>query len=124
MARFGGPGGMGGLGNMGDISKLMKQAQKMQEDAEKLQADLPSIRVEATAGGGMVTVTVNGYGQLVGISINPSIIDPNDAEILEDLIITASKEASAKAQAMQDARMEEISGPLKDIKLPPGLLGG
>ncbi len=122
MARFGGgmPGGFGGLG---DMQKLMKQAQKMQEDAAKLQEELPQMRITASSGGGMVSATVNGHGHLVEIKINPVVIDPDDVEMLEDLIITAVKEATATAEADQKARMEEITGGLGDLNLPPGLLG-
>jgi len=120
MARFGGmPGGFGGLG---DMQKLMKQAQKMQEDAAKLQDDLQNARVKADAGGGMVSATVNGHGHLVEIKINPAVVDAEDVEMLEDLIITAVKEATVRAQADQEARMAQITGDLSDLKLPPGLL--
>ena len=81
------------------------------------------MRVTAQAGGGMVTVTVNGHGHLVDVKINPVVADPDDVEMLEDLIITAAKEATAKAQADQEARMKEITGGLGDLNLPPGLLG-
>jgi len=118
MARFG-----GGMPGPGDLAKLMKQAQKMQEDAAKLQEDLETMRITSSAGGGMVTATVNGHGQLVEVKINPVVVDPDDVEMLEDLIITAAKEASAQAQADQQARMEEITGGLGDLNLPPGLLG-
>jgi len=121
MARFGGGGG--GFGGLGDVQKLMKQAQKMQEDAAKLQEDLETMRVTANAGGGMVSVTVNGHGHLVEVKINPVVVDPEDVEMLEDLITLAAKEATAKAQADQQARMEEITGGLGDLNLPPGLLG-
>jgi DNA-binding YbaB/EbfC family protein len=121
MARFGGlPGGLGGFG---DMQKLMKQAQKMQEDATQLQEDLVNARIEANAGGGMVSATVNGHGHLVEIKINPVVVDPEDVEMLEDLIITAVKEATAKAEADQKARMESITGGLEGLNLPPGLLG-
>lgn len=119
MARFGG----GNFGGLGDVQKLMKQAQKMQEDAAKLQEDLETARFSVNAGGGMVTATVNGHGHLVELKINPAVVDPDDVEILEDLIITATKEATAKAQADQQARMEEITGGLDGLNLPPGLLG-
>jgi len=122
MARFSGGGG-GGLPGMGDMAKLMKQAQKMQEDAEKLQHDLEAMRVTSQAGGGMVSVTVNGHGHLVAVKINPAVVDPEDVEILEDLIVTAAKEANTQAAATQEARMKEITGGLGDLNLPPGLLG-
>ena len=92
----------------------------MQEDAAKFQEELGSKRVTGQAGGGMVTVTVNGHGHLVEIKINPVVADPSDVEMLEDLIITAAKEASAKAQADQEAQMQEITRGLGD-SLPPGL---
>ena len=121
MARFGGmPGGLGGFG---DMKKLMQQAQKMQEDAAQLQEDLQTMRIDATAGGGMVTATVNGHGHLVAIKINPVVLDPDDVEMLEDLILTAAKEAAEKAEIDQKARMEDITGALGDLNLPPGLLG-
>ena len=117
MARFGGmPGGMP------DLQKLMKQAQKMQEDAQKLQDDLQSMRIVAKAGGGMVSATVNGHGHLVEIKINPVVLDPEDVEMLEDLIITATKEAIGKATADQEERMTKITGGLDALNLPPGLL--
>jgi DNA-binding YbaB/EbfC family protein len=124
MSRFGGlPGGFGGM----DIQKLMKQAQQAQEDVEKLGEELESARFEASAGGGMVTVTVNGHGHLIGLKINPVVADPDDVEMLEDLIITAAKEAITKAKSDQENRMESIKGKLGNFNLPPGmerLLGG
>lgn len=120
MARFSGkPGGFGGLG---DIKKLMEQAQKMQEDAQKLQQELAEMRFDASAGGGMVTATVNGHGHLVALSINPIVVDPEDVEMLQDLILTAVKEASEKAQSSQQERMDEITRALGDLNLPPGLI--
>ena len=117
MARFGGlPGGLG------DMQKLMQRAQKMQEDAAKLQEDLINARIPGEAGGGMVKAMVNGHGHLVELKINPVVLDPDDIEMLEDLIITAVKEATVKAQTDQEARMSEITGGLKDLNLPPGLL--
>src|SRR5579883_3239833 len=121
MARFGG--GMPGFGGLGDIQKLMKQAQKMQDEAAKLQEDLASMRFTANAGGGMVTATVNGNGHLVEVKINPAVVDADDVELLEDLIITATKEATAQASSSQEERMKEITGGLGDLNLPPGLLG-
>lgn len=121
MARFGA--GMPGGFNLGDMQKLMKQAQKMQEDAEQLEKDMQDARVDAQAGGGMVTVTVNGHGHLVSIKIKPEVIQLGDVELLEDLIITAAKEAADTAQNTQKESMEKITGALGDLNLPPGLLG-
>lgn len=120
MTRFGGlPGGFG----MGDIQKLMKQAQKMQEDVEKLQEELKNAQFTAEAGGGMVTVTVNGYGHLVGVKVKPDVLQMGDAELIEDLIVAAAKEATQKAQAEQETRTQQITGTLGDLPLPPELLG-
>ncbi len=121
MARFGGGGG-GGFGSLGDMKKLMQQAQKMQEDAVKLQDDLQAARIKGDAGGGMVTATVNGHGHLVEIKINPIVVDPDDVEMLEDLVITAARDASAKAAAEQETRMQQITGQVGDFPLPPGLI--
>ncbi|MBC7527537.1 MAG: YbaB/EbfC family nucleoid-associated protein [Chthonomonadaceae bacterium] len=114
MARFG--------GGMPDMAKLMKQAQKMQEDAARLQQDLQATRISAQAGGGMVTATVNGHGHLIEIKINPAMVDPEDTELLEDLIITAAKEATKKAQEEQEKGMESITGTIEGLNLPPGIL--
>lgn len=118
MARFG---GMPNFGGLGDFQKLAKQAQEMQEKAAKLQEDLASMRITSQAGGGMVTATVNGHGHLVELKINPVVVDAEDVEMLEDLIITATKEAAAKAQTEQETRMKDITGGLGDLNLPPGL---
>lgn len=115
-------GGMGGFGGMGDIQKLMKQAQKIQEETAKFQEDLEVVRYTASAGGNMVTVTVNGHGQVTAVKIDPGVVDPADVEILEDLIVTAARDASSKAKAEQDARLEQITGGLGGLNLPPGLL--
>jgi len=119
MARFGGGGG--GFGGLGDMQKLMKQAQKMQDDAAKLQEDLANVRIQGGSGGGMVTATVNGHGHLVELKINPVVADPEDVEMLEDLIITAVKEATLKAKEDQEARMKDITSGLEGLNLPPGL---
>ncbi len=116
--KFGGGGGFGGLG---DLQRLAKQAQKMQDDAAKLQQELADMRITVSAGGGMVSATVNGQGQLMAVKISPAVADPDDVEMLEDLIVTAAKEAAQKAQATQEERMKEITGGLDNLQLPPGL---
>jgi DNA-binding YbaB/EbfC family protein len=118
MSRFG---GLGHLGGLGDIQKLAKQAQKMQEDAAKLQEDLANKRLTGQAGGGMVTAVVDGHGRLVELKINPVVADPQDVEMLEDLIVTAVKEAAAKAKEDEEAQMQELTKGLGDLNLPPGL---
>ncbi len=110
--------------NKNMLNNLMKQAQQMQERMKKLQEEAGNKTVEASSGGSMVTVVANGRQEVLSIRIDKSVVDPADVEMLEDLIITAVKEASARAEEDQQARTKEIVGPLEDLKLPPGLLGG
>jgi DNA-binding YbaB/EbfC family protein len=85
---------------MANLNKLLKQAQKMQAQVMRAQEDLKTKQVEGTAGGGMVTVTMNGGQELVSIKINPQAVDPNDVEMLEDLVLAAFKNAQEKIQEM------------------------
>ncbi len=105
MAR-GGFQGFGG-GNMGN---LMKQAQKMQKDMEKMQDELKERSVEATAGGGAIKVTVTGKKEIQEIIINPEVVDPDDVEMLQDLIMAAVNEALRKAEEMVNSEMSKITG--------------
>ena len=104
MAKRGGfPGGMGGFGGM-NINKLMKEAKKMQADMEKSQEELAIKEFSATAGGGAVTVVVTGAKVKKSIELKQDIVDPEDVEMLQDLILTCTNEALRKvdeAQAMQ-----------------------
>ena len=99
-----------GLGNM---QKLMKQAQKMQADMAKLQEDLKDMTVEAAAGGGMVQAVANGKQDILSIKINPEIVDPEDVEMLEDMVLAAVKEALRLSQEMAGAEMQKITGGMK-----------
>ena len=99
-------GGFNGLGNMGNI---MKQAQKMQKDMEKKQEELAQRTVEATAGGGAVCVKVSGKKEIQEIKIKPEVVDPEDVEMLEDLIMVAVNEAIRKAEDMFNAEMSKIA---------------
>ena len=93
MAKRGGfPGGMGGFGGM-NINQLMKEAKKMQADMEKSQVELTAKEFEATAGGGAISVKVSGDKQIKSIKLQPDIVDPDDVEMLQDLIITCVNEA-------------------------------
>lgn len=96
---------MKGMGNLGG---LMKQAKKLQEDLERAQAEIANLRVSATSGGGMVTATVSGKGDLLSLAIEREVVDPSDVEMLADLIVAAVQEAQRKAQ---DAAQEKL-GPL------------
>ena len=101
MARRGGfPGGMGGFGGM-NINQLMKEAKKMQADMEKSQVELTAKEFEATAGGGAISVKVSGDKQVKEIKLQPDIVDPDDVEMLQDLIITCVNEALRKVDSAQ-----------------------
>lgn len=93
-----------GLGNM------MKQAQMMQQKMARMQQELAERQVEATAGGGMVKAVVNGKQQLVSIEIEPSVVDPEDVEMLQDLVVAAVNEAVKKSQDMAQEEMAKITG--------------
>ena len=99
--------GMGGLGNMGN---LVKQAQKMQRDMAQVQAELKERVVEGTAGGGTVKAMVNGHMELVSLKIDPQAVDPDDVEMLEDLILAAVSQALKKAREMADEAMAKVTG--------------
>ncbi|NLI00745.1 MAG: YbaB/EbfC family nucleoid-associated protein [Chthonomonadales bacterium] len=111
-------GGRNPLGGLGDIGKLMKQAQKMQEDMLAAQEQLEAARVEAASGGGAVKATVNGKGKLVSIEVSPDAVDPDDVEMLQDLIVTAVREAQDRAEAEAEETMKGIAGA---AGLPGGL---
>ena len=98
--------GKGGLGNM------MKQVQQMQAKMQAMQEELATMEVEATAGGGMVKVVVNGKSEIQSITIDPEVVDPDDVEMLQDLIVAAVKQAHEKAQELQSEQMSQITGGL------------
>jgi nucleoid-associated protein EbfC len=97
----------GGMGN------LMKQAQQMQQKMLKLQEEIAQKTLDASVGGGMVTVTVNGKSEVLRIKIEPQVVDPNDVEMLEDLIVAGVNEALRKAQEMMAEEMSKLTGGLK-----------
>ena len=105
------------FGNMGD---LMKQAQEMQKKISEMQTDLSQKTVTATAGGGMVTVTVNGSHELVSIGLEKEVVNPNDIEMLVDLLMAAANEALKKSQEMATTEMSRLT---EGLNLP-GLMGG
>ncbi len=109
-------GGFPGLG--GNMGNLMKQAQKMQKDMERLQAELQERTVEATAGGGAVTVVVSGKKEIKEITIKPEVVDPDDVEMLQDLILAVVNEAIRKADEMVNSEMSKITGGMGGL---PGL---
>ncbi len=103
---------MGKFG-MGDI---LKQAQKMQEKMQQTQDELASIIVEGSSGGGMVTVTANGKQEIIGIKIDKEVVDPEDVEMLEDLVLAAVNQALGKASETANQEMGKITGGM----MPPG----
>jgi DNA-binding YbaB/EbfC family protein len=102
---------------MKNLAGLMKQAQQMQSKMEEMQARLQSMELVGEAGAGMVRVTLNGKGDLRGIKIDPKIIDPADAEVLEDLILAAHRDAKAKIESTMASEMQQVTG---GLNLPPG----
>jgi DNA-binding YbaB/EbfC family protein len=112
MAKGGFPGGMGNMNNM------IKQAQKMQKDMMKIQEELEQREIEASAGGGAVTVVVTGKKELVSINIKPEVVDPEDVDMLQDLIMAAVNEAIRKAEEMVSSEMGKLTG---GFGLPGGL---
>lgn len=97
---------------MKNIGKLMKQAQKMKAEMEKVQAQLAERTVEASAGGGMVTAVVNGRQELISLKIEPDVVDPQEIEMLEDLLVAAVNEAMIKVQEMIQEEMGKLTGGL------------
>ncbi len=104
--------GFGGMGNLGNIGDLMKNAQKMQKDMARIQEELKTRIVEGDAGGGMVKVQVNGAQEVVAVKIDPSVVDPDDVEMLEDLVIAAVREGMRKAHELSQKEMGKLTGGL------------
>ncbi len=94
----------------GNMQGMMKKVQKMQKEMKKLQEDLKQRTVETTVGGGALTLVMNGEKNVESVHINPSIIDPEDAEMLEDLVVAAVNEASKKVDDMMAQEMGKITG--------------
>lgn len=107
MARGGFPGGFGG----GNINNLMKQAQKLQRDMEQAQKELETKEFEASVGGGAVLVKVNGKKEVLSINIKEEVVDPDDVEMLQDLIITCVNEALRKVDSAQAAQLGKYNIP-------------
>lgn len=95
------------------MGNLVKQAQQMQQRMLKLQEEIAQRTLESSVGGGMVTVTVNGKSELLRIKIEPQVIDPNDPEMLEDLILAGVNEAIRKSQEMFTEEMSKLTGGMK-----------
>ncbi|MFA7635590.1 MAG: YbaB/EbfC family nucleoid-associated protein [Bacillota bacterium] len=94
----------------GNMKKMMKQVQKMQADMERVQKELGEERIEATAGGGVVKAVVSGHQEMLEICIDPSVVDPDDVEMLEDLVVAACNEALRKARDLAEQRLAKVTG--------------
>ena len=103
---------------MTNIGNIMKQAQKVQERIAEVQRDLINKKVEASSGGGMVTVTANGRQEILSIKIDPSVVNMQDVEVLEDLVLAAVNEALRKSQEIITEEMSKVTGGIKI----PGLM--
>ncbi len=101
-----------------DMNKLFQQVGQMQEQMEKAQAELADETVEATAGGGMVTVTATGSGEIKQIKIDPKAIDPADPELLEDMVLAAVNEALRSAASLAESKLGGLAGGLGGLGLP------
>ncbi|WP_137043165.1 YbaB/EbfC family nucleoid-associated protein [Pseudolabrys sp. FHR47] len=105
---------------MRDFMGMMKQAAQLQSKMQEMQAELDTIEVEGTAGGGMVKVTLTAKGALKGVKIDDSLLQPSEKEIVEDLLVTAHADARRKAETVLAEKMKAMTG---GLPLPPGLLG-
>ena len=103
---------------MADFLGLMKQAAELKSKMEAMQAELDQMEVEGTSGGGLVTVKLSAKGEMKGLRIDPSLIKPDETEILEDLIVAAHADARRKAEALLQEKMQGLTG---GLPLPPGM---
>lgn len=98
------------MGMGGNMNNMIKQAQKMQQEMLKMQEEMEQSEFEASAGGGVVTVKMSGKKELVSVTIKPEAVDPDDVEMLEDLVLTAVNDALSKVDAANAGKMSSITG--------------
>jgi nucleoid-associated protein EbfC len=103
---------------MRDIMGMMGKVKEMQAKMEKMQADIAALEVEGAAGGGLVTVKMNGKGEMLGLKIDPSLFKEDDIEILEDLIVAAHKSAKDRAEQITTEKTKELTA---GLPIPPGM---
>lgn len=103
---------------MKNLGQMMKQAQDLQAKMSAMQEELAAEEVTGTAGGGLVQVTLNGKAEARGVRIDPSLLDPEEPDVLEDLVVAAINDAKAKVEARLAERMSELTG---GLQLPPGM---
>ena len=105
--------------NKGNMGGLLRQAQRMQEELQKAQANLVNVKVDGSAGGNMVVVTANAAQEILQVKVNPEVVDPEDVEMLEDLILAAVNQALQNGRAKAEEEMAKVTG-----GMDPGMLGG
>ncbi|WP_455374026.1 YbaB/EbfC family nucleoid-associated protein [Limibacillus halophilus] len=103
---------------MKNLTQMLKQAQEMQSKVAEMQQHLEAVEVVGVAGGGMLEARMNGKGALLGLKIDPALVDPNEVEVLEDLVMAAVNDAKAKAEALAREEMQKLTG---GLDLPPGM---
>ena len=103
---------------LGDLMDMMKQAKELQEKMQALQEEVAALEVEGTSGGGLVSVVMTGKSEMKRLKVDPSLIKPEEAEVLEDLIVAAVNDARAKAEAVLADKMRAMTG---GLQLPPGM---
>ncbi len=105
---------------MKNFASMMKQAQALQSRMTEMQSEIEQLQVEGRSGGGLVSVTLNGKGELTAVKIDPSAVKPDEAEIVEDLIVAAHADAKTKLEAALQDKMKDVTGGL-GLPLPPGM---
>ena len=108
----------GGMGNMGNMQGMMKKVQKLQNDMKKMQEELKKKTVEVSAGGGAVKIVMNGEKEVQSVHIDPAAVDPEDVEMLQDLLSAAFNESVKKVDDMMAGEMGKLTG---GLGLPPGM---
>ena len=109
----------GGMGNMGNMAGMMKKVQKMQSEMKKMQDELKRKTVDVTAGGGAVKIVMDGEKQVQSLTLDPAAVDPEDVEMLQDLLTAAFNEATRKVDDMMKAEMGKLTA---GLGLPPGMI--
>ncbi|KKX31604.1 YbaB/EbfC family nucleoid-associated protein [Rhizobium sp. LC145] len=103
---------------MRDIMGMMGKVKEMQAKMEKMQADIAALEIEGTSGGGLVTVRLNGKGEMLGLRVDPSLFKEEEVEILEDLIVAAHKDAKSRAESIAAEKTKELTA---GLPIPPGM---
>ena len=103
---------------MKDLMKMMKQAQELQGRMQQMQEELAALEVSGQSGAGMVRITLNGKGEMRSVKIDPSLLKPEDVEMVEDLVLAAFTDAKGKVEGEMQKRMQDVTG---GLPLPPGL---